>query len=217
MTKPGRNALIVHEARQVKTVGMDRLGQSDFAIPFLLPTLSEAALKLAEYLVSYIEDDSRLIRAGETMAWATSVLRFNAVGDELVVSSLNVKRDEFDETADNALLNWNEQRAVCSAASSAYVQTQLIEMMVVSPDVEAGGPLDHGVRYSFNPPNSGWWIFGLKYTGGIETMRRIHVGDVVQSCPGLTTYLALEPGFCFSLIPDPRVWFEEEVAKQPPV
>lgn len=217
MTRPARRPSIVHGAQRIKTVGLELLGQRDFVIPLSSATLSKAAVALGEYLISYVEGGSRLIRAGETMAWATSVLRFDAAGDELVARSLKIKGDEFDETADNALANWNDQSAICSAASSAYVQTQLIEMVVVSPDVEAGGAVEQGVRYPFGSPNSGWWIFGSRYSGVIETMLRIHVGHLAQSFPGLVRYLALEPGFCFSLVPQPRVWFEEEVAERPPV
>jgi hypothetical protein len=52
-------------------------------------------------------------------------------------------------------------------------------MVVVSADVLDGSAIAEAVRYPFLPPNSGWWIFGMDYSGDLSSMRRIHIGDLL--------------------------------------
>jgi hypothetical protein len=92
------------------------------------------------------------------------------------------------------------------------VATNLEQMIVVSPDLLTEGSVVEGIRYPFNPPNCGWWLFGKDFSGEIESMKRIHVGHVAAMHSDAVQFLALKPGFAFRPGADRSVWFDDAVA-----
>jgi hypothetical protein len=205
--------MILRNPRSVQISSFENADQQDIIIPFLDRALGDAAFRLAEVIANYLTNEQRILMAGETMSWATSVLRFDATASALSARAFNVQREVFEDTADGVLAAWDEQVVTCEAASSCYVSTQLSELAAVSPDVEDGGLVEHAARYPIYHPNSGWWFFGRGYQGDLSSIRPVHVGHVVRNDPRVARYLALEPGFCFRLFPTVAVWFEESVAK----
>lgn len=207
--------LIVRNQHSVMIKGFSDPAQRDIAIPFLAPALCDTAINLAECLASHLEENHAVVVSGEKISWATSVLRFDLDSDVLVARGLNVRTDKFDVAADSVLFNWKGQREICSSVRSQFVSTELLNFLVASPDVESGEEeVAEAVRYPFLLPNSGWWLFGPSYDSDIRTMRKVHVGHVVQRFPQIVPYLALAPGFCFSVGEKPRIWFEKDVAQQ---
>jgi hypothetical protein len=155
------------------------------------------------------------IRDGEKMGWATSVIRFDQHGGLLLLSCLSLEKDEFSPELDSLLVDWIKQRNLCKTAGSKYRNTQLSDLIVVSPGLLSNSLVREGIRYPARPPHCGWSLYGTDYRGDVSLMRNIHVGHLLTIRPKLRKYLALDFGYCFSEDPETQVWFEAEVAQEP--
>jgi hypothetical protein len=200
-----------------RTSGLHRIGQRELELHYAHETSAPIARDLADAIVAYIDTTGARIVGGEKMAWATSVLRFDECASALCVTALDLESDTFVHELDVILREWDEQRIACKDAGSAYIKTDLTDMIVTSPDVLKNQPVLEGIRYPFKPPSSGWWLIGVEYRGDLSSMRRIHVGDLLLARSELRRYLALGPGFCFSQRRYPAVWFEAKVSKEAPI
>jgi hypothetical protein len=198
-----------------RTDGLERdLGQPDILIPYTDADLKTRAAELCEQLVTYCKSTGARIAGDEKVGWATNVILFKARDGFLEAHSLNRTVDEFEHGADSVLRNWSEQLLVCKQFGSKYEATHLEQMVIVSLDlIDGSGKVHEGARYPHKSPTSGWWLFGDRYSGNIETMKKIHVGHVVSPNSDIVKYLALDSGFCFRKDGTPLVWFEQDIAK----
>jgi hypothetical protein len=103
------------------------------------------------------------------MGWATSVIRFDRNGDFLRLSCLSLKDDAFSSELDSLLIDWTAQRNLCSSVGSTYRNTQLNDLIVVSPGLLANDLVREGIRYPARPPHCGWWLHGGDYRGDLST------------------------------------------------
>lgn len=201
----------------LRTSGLLSQGQQELELLFDDMALEQTAREMLLAIIRYSHDAKRSINATETMAWATSIIRFDRDDDRLRLMRLRLRTEEFSQKLDPMLRDWKAQRDACGATGSKYRNTELIDMIIVSAGMLSDASVAEGVRYPSRMPYSGWWLFGDDYTGDVSKMHSIHVGDLLTHRPGLRKYLALDYGFCFSETPDERVWFEEGVAEEPVV
>lgn len=200
----------------MRTAGLQRYRQDELEFCFTDTRLEPMARELAHELVSYILANDTRIHDGEKVSWATSTIQFDRVGGHLRASALDVKSDTFAEPLDILLTTWRSQLDVCEEAGSPYTPPLLADMIVVSPGTLDAKPIADAVRYPFQAPNSGWWLFDSDHSGDISAMRRIHVANVLEARSDVTRYLALGAGYCFSQQPNLRVWFDSEAALRDP-
>lgn len=209
-------SMTVRSAGSTRTRGLRRLGQEDIEFRYESDDVAQLARDLADEIIRYIENGAR-IRPGDKMSVASSMLRFREQKSILRASALDLKSDEFLPFIDDLLVGWNAQRETCKAANSKYTATGLNDSVIVSPGVLTGEAIREAVRYPFTSPRSGWWMMGADYDGNPDGMRFVHVGDLLLNRPEVHSYLALEPGFCFTLCDKPKVWFEKNIANEVPI
>jgi hypothetical protein len=189
-------------------------GHRELEVRYADDDLRPVAQELLVAIIRYVELGHE-IREGDKMGWATSVIRFDRHGELLVLSCLSLETDAFSPDLDSLLIDWMKQRSLCTAAGSAYRNTQLSDLIVVSPGLLSNGLVREGIRYPARDPHCGWWLYGTDHRGDVSLMRNIHVGHLLTVRPELRKYLALDFGYCFSEEPEERVWFEAGVAQEP--
>jgi hypothetical protein len=89
-------------------------------------------------------------------------------------------------------------------------------LVVVSDGVLESEPVE-AVRYPSPEHMSGWWITTDRYNGDVQSLRTHHLYHLTAARPELAQYLALPYGFRFNLARGEDIWFDPEVARQPPV
>jgi len=198
-----------------RTSGLQHLGQRNLELIYSDERLSKTARRMTEEIMGYIQSGARIL-AGEKMGWATSVVRFEDHEKLLRICALDLESDAFVRDLDDLLRSWQAQLDVCEMSKSRYVSPQLMDTIVVSPDVLDGRAIMEAIRYPSMVPNSGWWVFGIDYSGDLSSMKRIHIGGLLLRRNDVRQYLALEPGFCFSQQREPLVWFEDAIQREEP-
>lgn len=192
--------------------------QIDMLFCFAKSEFGALAEDLCRVLDEYVVKTGLTLNADEKIAWATSVIQMRKKRDILEAHELDIASDEFVPGVTKTLLQWQAQGDVCRATCSRYVMTKLDDRLVASPDVIAGKACSiEGVRYPFNAPNSGWWLFGSDFSGDVMSMKNVHVGHAVLLYPNVVRYFGMEPGFCFKSGDEEKTWFEEEAASRDPV
>jgi len=190
---------------------------SEIRFPIRDMNLASACEVLCDRLAEYCRDSDRKFSAGDTVAWATSVIKLDALdGAILTASALDLKSDVFQDRLDDLLEDWLKQQEVCRQHRSSYVQTALASMAVVSPDVLEGARIHEAVRYPFAGENCGWWIFGESFSGDLLDMKVAHLGHALRSDERIRRYLGLAPGYAVDLS-EGKVWFEAEAAAREPI
>lgn len=194
------------------------LSQMDLMLCVAEPEFEALAEEFCRVLDEYIARTGLTLNDGEKIAWATSVIQLRRKRNALEAYELDIASDEFAPGVTKTLLQWQAQCDVCRANRSRYTETKLDDRLVASPDVIDGMARSiEGVRYPFNPPNSGWWLFGSDFGGDMTSMKNVHVGHVALRYPDIVRFLGMGPGYCFKNGPGETTWFEEEAASREPV
>jgi len=201
----------------VESVGLALVFGREIRFPIKDMDLAPSCEALCYTLADYCRDSGRAFSAGETVAWASSVLRFDALDAEILcAAALDLEADVFRNELDDLLESWQQQQNICRQNSSLYVQTAIASMAVVSPDVLEGVRIREAVRYPFAGENCGWWFLGESFSGDFANMKVAHVGHVLRSDRRIRSYLGLEPGFAVQPS-DGKIWFEAEAAARGPI
>jgi hypothetical protein len=73
-----------------------------------------------------------------------------------------------------------------------------------------------GLRHPWQEHMSGWLLVTDKWDENVTSLKTLHTYHVTAARPELVRFLALPTGFRFD-IRSGQVWFDEEVANQPPL
>jgi hypothetical protein len=196
----------------------DQISQMDLILCVSSPDLEALAEDFCKVLDEYAARSGKIFKPDDRIDFATSVIKVCEERGALTCYELELKNDQFVPGVTKTLLQWRDQRYVCAANHSEHTPAKLIDRLVASPDVfDQTATTIEGVRYPFDAPNSGWWLFGSGFAGDMASMKNVHVGHVVQAYPEIVECLGLEPGFCFKSGGDRRVWFDQEAAMRNPV
>ncbi len=181
------------------------------------PALLQECQAFLNYVVTYIEQEGACIRPGETLLYGYWVTKFETGKDEfLEVWESKPDNTGFVPGATLTLTYWRDQKEVCANAEADFAPPRPDQLVVVSAGVFEGDSVE-GVRYPTTGNMSGWWITTDRYNGDIKTLHCEHLYHLTAARPDLARYLALPYGFCFDFLEGERVYFDPEVANEPPV
>jgi len=202
--------------KSITTRGVRYRNGTELEVTFAVEALKSTAHRLLSGLCDYIIDEEKQIRPGQTVSWASWLLKFEASRDGVLTSfEAGDEEGTFVAGATKTLRTWLEQTNMCEAEGANFVTTPFGSLIAISAGVLIGRPV-HAVRYPSMEPNSGWWIFADDYDGDLASMKPTHCFHVQKMQPKIVQFLGLSPGYCFDLRKEQRVWFEEAVAHEAP-
>jgi hypothetical protein len=200
----------------VTTQGFLEANDAELQIAVREPSLLGDAGRLAQALVEYVLSSGNKILPNQTVAWATWLLKFVPDGSRtLSAYEADVEHGDFSHGATFTIQTWNAQTKVCTDNNVPYDAPAFTEFVVVAPGVLNGEPID-GVRYPYQRPNTGWWLFCPSYDGDVNSVQRIPLHHLYHHNTTAAPFLGLGPGHCFDSRSG-RVWFDSDVAKEEPM
>ena len=176
---------------EVRTVGLSARGHPEISATVSSADLSAGCEHFVRFVAAYVEGGAR-IRLGETLRYGYWLTRFE--GDEAVLTAW-----EHDiecaalHSVNLAVRYWKEQHATCEGAGAPFSPPRPDQLVVVSPGVFEGDPLE-GVRYPSPEHMTGWWLTTARYDGKTESLRPEHCYHLTARRPDLAPYLALPFG-----------------------
>jgi hypothetical protein len=201
---------------RVSTDGLLRQGQAELTIAVSSPDLMPDADFFLRFVVNYLNEAGARITAGQTLVYGYWLVKFQPFPNgSLDVWEYNAQATEFVPRGDLALNYWRRQRGICESAQADFMPPSPENLTSVSAGVMEGRPVE-GVRYHSGEPMSGWIIVTDEYDGNIKSLRNEHTYHITAARPDLAKFLALPCGFRFSQPNGESVWWDKEVANQPP-
>jgi hypothetical protein len=200
----------------VSTRGMVARGLPEMRVQVREASLLPECEFFLQFVADYLADSGKRINSGETLNHGYWLVKFQTVRDDLLeVWEYNAEGTDFVLGGSLALSYWRDQNQVCSQHRAAFLPPRADKLTAVSSGVLEGLPLE-GVRYPMGEHMSGWFLLTDKWDKNVASLTNHHTFHVTAARPDLARFLALPTGFRFDLRSS-RVWFDEEVANQPPV
>jgi hypothetical protein len=176
------------------------------------PDLLEEAKALLQYVAGYLLGERKRINPGETLAYGYWLLKFEALGENLLdVWEYNAEATEFVPGASLALRYWRDQHRICAQHRAEFTPPRPDTLTVVSEGVLEGLPVK-AVHYPAPEHMSGWWMVTDQFNGDVNSLRREHTYHITAARPDIAPFIALPAGFRFDLTRGAKVWFDEEAA-----
>ncbi len=162
------------------------------------PKLIDEAKYFLRYLIAYVRQSGRVIRAGETLNYGYWLVKFlPSDADMIEVWEYGPRADEFVRGASLSLRYWMDQHAVCRRYHVIFQPPNAGSMTYISPGVLEGEPV-WGMRPPLPEGYSGWKIFAGD-GGERPDLTLHHTYHITAARPELARYLALPYGCCFDL------------------
>ena len=197
---------------EVRTVGLSARGHPEVSATVSSADLRAGCEHFVRFVAAYVENGAH-IRPGETLRYGYWITRFE--GDEAVLTAWehDIECVRYVPGVNLAVRYWNDQHDTCEAVGAPFSPPRPDQLVVVSPGVFEGDPLE-AVRYPSPEHMSGWWLTTGRYDGKTESLRPEHCYHLTARRSDLAPYLALPFGFRFNS-GSGRVWYDQAVANEP--
>lgn len=166
------------------------------------------------FVLNYLDETGRRIRASETLGYGYWTVKFQQVRPDLLeVWEYDAEATELRPGGSLALRYWKEQHMICNANGADFSPPNPEDLTAVSKGVMEGAPVQ-ATRYPLAEPMSGWIIVTDEYDGKVESLKTHHTYHITAKRPELAKYLALPPGFCMDLRTATKICFDQEAAEE---
>jgi len=204
------------EGLSISTVGLPLRGLPEIRVEVNSPALVEEGESFLRFVTEYLFQSGRRIEPSDTLAYGYWVVKFQETANNLLeVWEYEPEATDFVRGGSLTLQYWRDQHRVCRAHETDFVPPRADRLTVVSAGVLDGLPVQ-AVRYPSPEHMSGWWLITEKYDGNVKSLKHEHTYHVTAARPDLAPYVALPYGFRFDLTHSEDVWYDAEVASQPP-
>ena len=206
---------LLHKGLRTWTQGLAQGGHPELRVEVSDASLLPESEAYLHHVVNYLVTQHIALRTGETLSYGYWLTKFLIADDRfLEVWEYNADATTFVRGATLTLTYWRDQHQLCERVQAQFLPPRQDKLVAISPGVMEGDPVE-AVRYPSPEHMSGWWITTDRYDGNVHSLRTEHLYHVTAARPELARYLALPHGFRVDLRNGERVWFDQEVAKQP--
>lgn len=180
----------------LQTVGAGEFDCKDFRLS-VVGVDFESAHHLLQYLIAYISNQSKAIRAGETFSYGYWLIKFvESLDGYLDIYEYNSEATQFVEGGSLAIHCWATQNKLCQENKCQFMPPRPDRKVAISEGVYEGLPVQ-GVRYPSPEHMSGWWLTTDQYDGNVDSLQVVHMYHLTAKRPDLIPYIALPYGYRF--------------------
>lgn len=162
-----------------------------------------------KYVIDYIISEKVIVKPNEKIGFNSWMLKFVESNGFLEIYELDSKAEDYQQGADFSLALLRDQRFICEKYDSRFLFPWSSQLVVISDGVLEGEPVQ-GVRYESAYHMSGWWITTDLYNGDVNSLKRIHLPELIARRPELGKFLALDNGMRFYVEDDFEEAFPDE-------
>jgi hypothetical protein len=207
---------IIHNVEKniISTIGLKAYINSEIQVQVDDESLAGEARHLLDYLIQYLDESNKLIKANQTISYGSWVLKFVSLSDDMLeIWELATSEGKFAKGASKALRLWRDQNLICKNNFTDFSPPSVNMLVAISNGVLEGDPVE-AVRYEVSGQMSGWYVTTDKYNNDIKTLKIEHIYHLILQRPDIAKYLALPTGFRFSLYGKEEIWLDQSIVEE---